>query len=511
MSMVVHEVDTAIIGAGAAGCVLAARLTEDPAHSVALIEAGPDYPTVDGLPEDLRNGWRSAGSHDWGFADEQTGAAVARARVVGGCSATNGTIALRGAVSDFDRWAARGNVGWSFAEVLPYFRRLEDDHDFADNWHGRGGPMPIRRYRPKELTQVNAAAYEAAVRAGFPEIADHNRPGGGGLGPAPVNAVGGIRMSAAMTYLAEARARPNLTLLADALVDRIVFERTRAVGVLLAPTADEPAGRVVRAARIVLAAGTYGSPAILMRSGIGAADGLRALGIPVVADLPGVGANLQEHPGVSVIWPLADSSSDGPRFQVVATWSSGLDPDPDTEFDMQHVPAGTPTVYWLSASVMTPRSRGSVRLDSVDPVAPPRIRLGLLDDPLDLARLVEGVRSARRIGALTPLDSLAAGPEQWAGAGLTDEEELAKAVKSAVWPYHHAAGTCAMGQSPAAGAVVDATGAVYGVEGLTVADASVMPVIASANIHLTTLMLAERISDLLRPDRPLDDRAEPVG
>ncbi|HEU5353834.1 MAG TPA: GMC family oxidoreductase N-terminal domain-containing protein [Actinocrinis sp.] len=486
---VVHEADTVVVGAGAAGCVLAARLSEDPARRVVLIEAGPHYPTLDQLPEDLRDGWRSAGSHDWSFRDEATGAAVARARVVGGCSATNGAIALRGTVRDFDGWAARGNPGWSYAEVLPAFRKLEDDHDFVDRWHGQGGPLPIRRYCAKELTAVNAAAYEAAAQAGFPEVADHNRPGTTGLGHAPVNTIGGVRISAALTYLAQARSRPNLVLLANALVDRVLMNNRRAVGVLLVD------GRIVRADRVVLAAGTYGSPALLLRSGIGPADGLRALGIGVRADLPGVGANLQEHPGVSVIWPLGRAQPDGPRFQVVATWRSGSDEEAD--HDMQHVPAGAPQLFWVSASVMTPRSRGTVKLASADPAVAPRIRLNLLHDPLDLARMIEGVRSARRIGARKPLADLASGPEQWAGAGIEDDGELANAVKAAVWPYHHAAGTCAMGPSPAAGAVVDATGSVHGVEALAVADASIMPVIPAANIHLTTLMIAERIAELL--------------
>jgi len=484
-----YEADTIIVGAGAAGCVLAARLSEDPRHQVLLVEAGPDYPTVEQLPDELRDGWRSAGTHDWSFADEVTGAPVARAKVVGGCSATNGTVALRGPAGDYDRWAKLGNPGWSFADLLPAFRRVEDDLDFADQWHGRGGPIPIRRYRPKELTAVNAAAYTAMVLADFPELADHNRPGAVGLGPAPVNTIGGQRMSAARTYLAQARPRPNLTLLADAPADRVVIEGGRARALRLAD------GRQLSADRIVLAAGAYGSPPILLRSGVGPAGQLRELGIAVEADLPGVGGNLQEHPGMSVIWPSAGGFPDGPRFQVLATWRSGLDPDAD--YDIQHMPAGTPTMFWVSAAVLTPRSRGTVRLASADPSAPPRIRLNLLEDPLDLARMLAGVRSARRIGAQTPLTELASGPEQWAGAGIEDEAELAHAVRASVWTYHHAAGTCAMGPVPEAGAVVDAGGAVYGIDGLYVADASIMPVLPSANIHLPTLMLAERISELL--------------
>jgi choline dehydrogenase len=480
------ETDIAVVGGGAAGCVLAARLSERPGLRVTLIEAGPNYPDPEALPAELRSGWRSAGTHDWGYADEATGGVVARARLVGGCSATNGTIALRGAAADYDGWARLGNPGWSFAEVLPDFRRLETDLDFADDWHGQHGPIPIRRYEPKELTPVNAAAYEALVEAGFPEVVDHNRPGAVGVGAAPVNTVGGVRMSAAITYLGAARGRENLRILSDALVDRVLIERGRAVGVRLAD------GRVVRAHRVVLAAGTYGSPAILLRSGVGPAQELAALGLPCRSHLPGVGANLQEHPGISVIWPAAADFPDGPRFQIVATRtdSDGTDDAPW----LQHVPAATPNLFWVSATVMRPRSRGRLRLASLDPEAAPRIRLNLLQDPADLAAMIRGVRSARQVGAISPLRELAGGPEQWLGAGMDEGAELVDAIRRSVWTYHHACGTCAMGPDPEQGAVVNARGEVYGVSGLSVADASIMPVIPSGNTHLPTLMLAEHLA-----------------
>ena len=480
------EADVAIVGGGAAGCVLAARLSERDGLRVLLLEAGPDYPDPTALPPDLRTGWRSSGSHDWGYKDEETGGPVARARLVGGCSATNGTIALRGAAADYDGWARLGNPGWSFAEVLPDFRRLESDQDFADDWHGQHGPLPIRRYEPKELTPANAAAYEALRAAGFAEVPDLNRPGAAGVGPVPVNTVGGQRMSAALTYLQPARPRPNLRVLPDAHADRVLIEGGRAAGVRLAD------GRTVRARRVVLAAGAYGSPAVLLRSGIGPAQDLAVLGLPARSHLPGVGANLQEHPGISVLWPAASKFPDGPRFQVVATRtaSGGSEEAPW----LQHVPAATPELFWVSAALLRPRSRGRVRLASLDPLAPPRIRVNLLGDPADLAAMLEAVRSARRVGRQRPLRELAGGPERWAGAGIEDDAELAEAVRGAVWTYHHACGTCAMGPDPEQGAVVDAQGAVYGVSGLWVADASVMPVIPSGNTHVPTLMIAEHLA-----------------
>jgi choline dehydrogenase len=216
------------------------------------------------------------------------------------------------------------------------------------------------------------------------------------------------------------------------------------------------------------------------------------LGLPARSHLPGVGANLQEHPGVSVIWPCAARFPDGPRFQVVATRtaSGGGDEAPW----LQHVPAATPELFWISAAVLRPRSRGRVRLASLDPLAAPRIRVNLLGEPEDLAAMLAAVRSARRVGTLDPLRALADGAERWAGAGIEDDAELADAVRRSVWTYHHACGTCAMGPEPEQGAVVDARGAVYGVPGLWVADASIMPVIPSGNTHLPTLMVAEHLA-----------------
>jgi len=289
------DADVVVIGAGSAGCVLAARLSEQPGLQVLLLEAGPDYAEADDLPAELRDGSRPAFTHDWGYRSEPGALGrsidLNRARVVGGCSATNATFALRGHPDDYDGWAALGCTGWAFDEVLADFRRLEHDLDFPDRkWHGADGPLPVRRYRKDERTAVQQAFLDAASLLGFPWVDDHNAPGAMGAGPTPVNAVGGVRQSAALTYLAEARRRGNLTVMADAEVDRLVLDHGAARGARLID------GRVVRAPLVVLSAGTYGSPAILLRSGVGPAPDLARLGIACVADRPGVGRNLIDHP-----------------------------------------------------------------------------------------------------------------------------------------------------------------------------------------------------------------------
>ena len=283
--------DDIIIGAGSSGVPLAARLSEDSARRVALIEAGPDYPTEEGTPRDLLNGGSmSLVQHNWGFsADITPGRTVSypQGRVVGGSSAIGNTVCIRGMPGDYDEWAAAGNPAWSWAQTLPYFRTLEDDLDFGGEFHGKGGPTPIRRFRPDDLVPVQQSFYDACFEAGFPLCEDHNHPESTGVGPMPSNRGRDditSRVSTATAYLPAVRSRENITVIPDTVVSRVLFANGRACGVelLSGSTVHQLRGR-----RVILAAGVAGSPSILVRSGIGPADDLRRLALTYGPTCPG--------------------------------------------------------------------------------------------------------------------------------------------------------------------------------------------------------------------------------
>jgi choline dehydrogenase len=284
--------DVVVVGGGSAGCVAASRLSSDGRLQVLLIEAGPDYVGVGQLPPDVADASGPTTEHDWGFLSEpdELGRSIGlpRGRLMGGCSATNSTFLMRGWPDDFDDWAAAGNPGWSFDDLLPVFAAMENDADINDEWHGQSGPVPVHRAARDDLSPLQRAFVEAACAAGHPQVLDHNRPGAIGVGSLPRNVTGGLRMSAALTHLGPARQRPNLTVLSGTAVDRVELSGTTAAGVRLAD------GTVVEAHRVLLAAGAYVSPAILMRSGIGPARELSQHDIDVRAELPGVGSGLAD-------------------------------------------------------------------------------------------------------------------------------------------------------------------------------------------------------------------------
>ena len=410
------EYDDIIVGGGSAGAVLAARLSEEPARRVLLLEAGPDYATLESTPDDLQDGWRmSLRAHDWGLTAEAVpGRAIPypRGRVIGGSSAVNATIALRGVPADYDEWAALGNDEWSWAKVLPHFRRLEDDPEGAGELHGRGGPIAIRRWRREELIPIQRAFFEVCRRLGFPEVTDHNHPKATGVGPFPQNRRGRLRLSTAIAYLLPARHRPNLTIRPHCLVNRVLVRgRPGASAWRSKPVASRER---VRGRRITLAAGAIGSPAILLRSGIGPKAALLEPG-----HRPGGrSSRRRRRPDRSPGHPRCCSS----RSRAAATrrprsrrWSCATRPParassttcsrsssatstwPRIGGEQAVAAVGTPLAIGLPVALERPHARGRLSLASTDPRVQPLIELNFAADPEDLRRLVEGVRLAWQI------------------------------------------------------------------------------------------------------------------
>ena len=397
----------------------------------------------------------------------------------------------RGAPEDYGAWVAAGNQGWSWEEVLPYFIRLESDLDFgADPWHGASGPMPSNRYFDRQHAPVVSTVVEALIGSGFEEVADHNRPGAVGIGRMPMSSRSGVRVTTADAYLSPELEPPNLTVRGHAHVDAVTFDGTRATGVRMLD------GSRIEAGWVVLCAGTYGSPAVLMRSGIGPTEHLRDVGVPVRVDLPGVGANLADHPQVEI-----DCAYEGPVMPQVlhsmATFYSSAQPHndpPDLMFWMAD-PSGDPLQFTIEILLLKPRSRGSVRLRSAHPTDAPLIFLPSLEEPTDVERLAEGFSRAYEVMARPDV-------QRFCVSGSLEREpstqrELELRIRNHRYSIPHVVGTCAMGTRPNNGAVVDTEGRVHGAERLSVVDASIMPDVPSGFTHIPTIMVAERLSDRL--------------
>jgi choline dehydrogenase len=501
-----YEYEVIVAGAGSGGCVVAARVSEDPRVRVLLIESGPDYPNVEGLPEDLRNVHHASFTdHDWKL--EYTPSATSRTlpftrgRVVGGSSAVNTAIALRGAPEDYDEWAALGNPEWSWERVLPAFIRLENDLDFPDApYHGSTGPLPIRRHRREELVPFQAAFLDACEELGYPECLDHNDPQSTGYGPHPMNKTGSLRISAAMAYLAPARGRPNLTVLPCTDVRRLVFKEGAVSGV---EVRTKGAVQTIEAPHVVLACGAVHTPAVLARSGIGPQEVLDRLGVSVVSAREGVGRNLMDHPAIGPTLYPKERTVDW-EMPVIQTTLRYTATGSEDQNDMQLEPltfmhqVGGRMLSGIAACVFKSYSRGWLEFESADIDAQPRIFSNYLSDGRDYAKLRDGLSRAMEFCETKAIYEVTAGVRRPAADELRDESVLETWIRRNVATGAHPSCTARMGQAEDPGAVADERGRVHGVRGLRIADASLMPVVPRANTNVPTIMVGERVGEWVR-------------
>ncbi len=530
------EFDFVIVGAGTAGCALAARLAEEPGTRVCVLEAGgeDDHPFI--RTPALVGAAIATKRLNWGFTTTPQAhldgrrIPVPRGRVLGGSGSINGMVYSRGHPRDYGDWVDAGASGWSYAEVLPYYTRSENNEDYPPSvQHGRGGPMNVST--PGPPNPLNRSFIESAMALGFPECADLTGPNPEGVKRRQGTIRDGRRESTARAFLAAARRKANLSVITHALATRVVIENGRATGV--AYTRGQVAAQVRATRDVILTAGALQSPQLLMLSGVGDARELQALGIAALHDLPGVGRNLHDHLACPVVMQTRDTTSYGlswralPRgiynvaqylfarrgpfasnvFESVGflRTTEGLD-RPDVQFVFQPAARPKPPIplpvghgFAISPVSLYPRSRGRVSLASADPHAAPLIDPGLLSVAADIEPLIRAIRLSRRILGGSAFCRYSA-TETLPGPAVTSDADIAAFIRATAYTVHHPVGTCRIGSDSYA--VVDPDLRVRGMAGLRVADASVMPSIVGGNTNAVVVMIAEKAADLIRGRRP---------